>query len=129
MLSHIAKKRSRAQDKLMKILLIILLLIGSAAFAESVVHLEGSLLENGVCLEKSMQMAKACGSKILFDLSNTKMVADYRERIFALLEAYTDVLILNEEEAFALTKLPPERSEQFLKNFCPSVIINQAEPH
>lgn len=87
------------------------------------VHMEGYQLANGAYLEKAMEMSKESGAKISFDLGNPNIARSYRERIFALLEKYTDILFLNESEAFALTQLPPDKSALFLKNVCPLVVI------
>jgi len=74
------------------------------------VHMEGFRLSNGIYMEKSMQMARSAGAKISLDLANVDLVKKFRERILAILEAYTDILFLNEEEASALTHLPPDKS-------------------
>jgi sugar/nucleoside kinase (ribokinase family) len=91
------------------------------------VHMEGYHLINGTYMETSMKLAKAAGAKISLDLANTGLVKKFRERILGMLETYADILFANEEEAFALTHLPPEKSAMFLKNYCPLVIVKVAE--
>ncbi len=87
------------------------------------VHIEGYRLTNGVYIEKAMEMARKSGAKISLDLANAAIVKKYRERLLALIEEYTDILFLNEKEAYNLTRLPPEESAIFLKNFCPLVVV------
>jgi len=91
------------------------------------VHMEGYRLANNTYMEKAMEMAKAAGAKISLDLANCELIKTFRERILGLLETYTDILFVNEEEAFALTQLSPEKSASFLKNYCPLVIVKVAE--
>jgi sugar/nucleoside kinase (ribokinase family) len=91
------------------------------------VHMEGYRLANGAYMEKAMIMAKESGAKISLDLADAGIVKKYRERILALVEGYTDILFVNEDEAFALTQLPPEKSALFLKNLCPLVVIKIAD--
>lgn len=113
----------------MKNFLWILLLFGTA-FAESparLTRIDGSILENGTCLERSMQLAKSTGSKILLELNCAELIQKYRERIWAILETYTDVLVIHEDEALALTQLPADKSALFLKNFCQLVIVKTAD--
>lgn len=91
------------------------------------VHMEGYRLPNGTYMEKSMEMARAAGATISFDVANAGFVKKFRERILALIETYTDILFINEEEAYALTQLPAPKSAQFLKNFCPLVVLKVGE--
>ena len=91
------------------------------------VYMEGNCLSNGIYMEKSMQLAQCAGAKISLHLSNAAFIEPYRERICALLEAYTDILFIDEKEAYALTHLPPKQAAAFLNNFCPIVIIKVNE--
>jgi sugar/nucleoside kinase (ribokinase family) len=88
-----------------------------------ILHMDGLDLELGISIEKTMQLAKGMGVKISLALANAKSVDTFRERILVLLEKYTDILFLNEEEANVLTHLPPQGAARFLKNFCPIVVI------
>ncbi len=88
-------------------------------------QLSKEYFQKGLGAEISLQMVHAAGSKIALSLPDCETIRTYRERIFALLETYTDVLIIDEEQACALTQLPPEKCTLYLNNFCPNVIIQQ----
>lgn len=93
------------------------------------VRLQGDALLNGVSMESAMQIASAAGAEISLDLTcaNPEVTALFRERIWALLEKYTDILLINAEEAYALTHLPAGQAARFLNNFCPIVMIKEDE--
>ena len=91
------------------------------------VHTEGYRLYNGMYLEKALHLAQSAGAKVSLDIANVEIAKKFRERIFALLENYTDILFLNEEEAHALTQLPPDKAAQYLVNFCPIVVVKEGE--
>lgn len=91
------------------------------------VHMEGFHLYNGDYLEKAMAMSQACGAVVSINLANASVIKKFRERIFALLETYTHLVFVNEEEAYALTHLPPERAAKFLHNFCAIAVVKVGE--
>jgi sugar/nucleoside kinase (ribokinase family) len=86
------------------------------------VHMEGFRLYNETYMEKSMQLAQEAGAKISLDLANAALVETFRERILALLTD-TDIVFANEDEAYALTHLPPKQAAIFLKNFCSIAVV------
>ncbi len=83
------------------------------------------LLVNGVAMESALKVAQAAGSRASLDLAGTvpETLEKYRERILANLEKYTEILYLDERQAFALTHLPPDQAIQFLRNFCSEVVL------
>lgn len=83
----------------------------------------------GTAMESAMQVAASAGAEISLDLttSNLAIIEAFRERIWAVIEKYTDVLVLSPKEAYALTHLPPDQAADFLKNLCPVVIIKNSD--
>jgi sugar/nucleoside kinase (ribokinase family) len=89
----------------------------------ALLHIDGVGLFDGLLIEQTMHLAKEMGVKISFDLANSDLAALFRERIFALLERYVDILFLNEAQADTLAHLPPKEAAHFLKNFCNIVVV------
>ena len=87
------------------------------------VHLSGYRLPNGIYTERGLSLAKESGALVSFDLANTHLTAQYRERLLAILSAYVDIVFANEEEAEALTHLSPQKAAAFLKNFCQIAVV------
>lgn len=87
-------------------------------------HMQGSSLESGICLEKSMALARAAGGvKVSLELNGSRLIEKYKERILGLIAAYIDVLFLNEEECYQLTRLTAEKAAAYLNHICPLVVI------
>lgn len=86
-------------------------------------HLDGRQLANEFIVEKIAAEANKNKISISIELKNSRFVERYRERIFAFLETYTPLLLLDEKEAFALTRLLPEQSVKFLNYYCPLAVI------
>ncbi len=87
----------------------------------SLVHIEGFTLPYGSYVENAMIFAKRAGALVSFDVGPYGV--KFRERLFALLTQYVDIAFLDEDEAYQLTLLPPERACDFLRNFCKIVVI------
>jgi sugar/nucleoside kinase (ribokinase family) len=87
------------------------------------VHLSGYRLPNGNYTEKRLAMAKEAGAIVSFDLGNSRLVEEYRERLWTTIPAYVDILFANEQEAYALVQLPPKKAAAFLKNFCKIAVV------
>ena len=89
--------------------------------------LQADTLMKGIAMESAMQVAEAAGAQISLDLtaSNPTVIEKFRERIWAILEKYTDTLVISPKEAYTLTNLPPDQAADFLKNFCSVVIIKE----
>lgn len=91
------------------------------------VHLSGYRLPNGAYTEKGLSLAKKAGALVSFDLGNSRIAEEYRERLWSIIPAYVDILFANEQEAYALTGLPPEKAVRFLKNFCKISVVKIRE--
>jgi len=87
------------------------------------VHIEGYLMNRHGVVEKTMELAKAAGALVSFDAASFEIVAEYRKPMIKLLTRYVDVLFANEDEAWALSGLPPERACLLLKDICPIAVV------
>jgi sugar/nucleoside kinase (ribokinase family) len=74
----------------------------------AVVHVEGYLLFNRNVIWAILKAAKQIGAVISLDLASFNVVAEAADILTDLVAEYVDILIANEDEAFAYTK---ERSE------------------
>lgn len=82
-----------------------------------------SLLEYETSLEQAFSLAKETEITLCLDLASPSLASVYRERIFALLKDYVDIVFATEQEARALTGLSPEKSASFLKNYCRIAVV------
>ena len=87
------------------------------------VHIEGYLLANQCVVEKAAQLAKAKGALVSFDVGNSVLAERYRERLWALLSEYVDIVFADIDEACALTHLPPDRACALLGQLCPVAVV------
>ena len=90
------------------------------------VHIEGYSLLQGVLPEKVMQLAKAAGAKISFDLASFELVEQFKERILFLLSDFVDIAFANENEIQTLTGLGGEKGCQYLKDICETAVVKQS---
>lgn len=88
------------------------------------VHIEGySLLYPGVT-ERAMQLAKASGAMVSFDIGSFEMAELFRERILSLIPQYVDILFANAIEVKTLIQCEPKEGCQKLTTLCPTVIVS-----
>lgn len=69
----------------------------------SVVHIEGYLLFNKELMLSALNGAKAAGALISLDLASFTVVEQYKDFIDEIVDDYVDILLANEDEAFAFT--------------------------
>jgi len=69
----------------------------------AVVHIEGYLLFNRDLILSALNTAKAAGALISLDLSSFTVVEESKDFIDKIVDDYVDILIANEDEAFAFT--------------------------
>jgi sugar/nucleoside kinase (ribokinase family) len=69
----------------------------------AVVHMEGYLLFNPELIRAALTAAKSAGAKISLDLASFTVVEESKELLEQLVDSYVDILIANEDEAFAFT--------------------------
>jgi sugar/nucleoside kinase (ribokinase family) len=89
----------------------------------SLVHIEGYTILKGSLAKKSMEMAKAAGVKVSYDLGSFEVVGSYKEELIKLLSSYVNILFANEDEVFALTQLGPEKGCKVLSDLCETVVV------
>lgn len=89
----------------------------------NLVHIEGYLMNRPGVVEKTMKLAKEAGALVSFDTSSFEIVTEYRKPIIHLLTHFVDILFANEEEAWKLSGLPPERACLLLKDLCSIAVV------
>lgn len=91
------------------------------------VHIEGYMLRNPNFIKKAFHLAKSAGAVLSFDLSHPDIVEKHRELLLELIPVYVDLLFANEEEAHALTHLPPKSACETLKEICSVAVVKIGE--
>jgi len=87
----------------------------------AIVHIEGYLLFNRNLVLAALESAKKAGAMISLDLASFTVVRDTLPFLNQIIPAYIDILIANEDEAFAFTGMRDERSA--LKNLAENTTI------
>ncbi len=83
--------------------------ITQECFADSaVVHMEGYLLFNPSLMKASLKAAKNAGALVSLDLASFTVVEQSKAILEEMIEQYVDILIANEDEAFAYTGVNDE---------------------
>lgn len=97
----------------------------NAAMFEGVklVHIEGYSLLVESLTQRTMELAKAAGAKVSFDLASFEITQAYKETIINLLARYVDVVFANIHETRALTHLGPEKGCMILKDLCETAVV------
>lgn len=86
------------------------------------VHIEGYTLMNEDVTLRAMELAKAAGAKVSFDLSNFELVKQFQYQIIHLLSRHVDILFANRDETRTLTKLDSEKGCCLLRDLCDVVV-------
>lgn len=73
-----------------------------------IVHIEGYLLFNRDLMAAVLETARASGAKISLDLASFNVVEESRDILNRIVADYIDILIANEDEAFAYTGIRDE---------------------
>jgi sugar/nucleoside kinase (ribokinase family) len=69
----------------------------------AVVHIEGYLLFNRDLILAALNKAKAAGALVSLDLASFNVVEESKDFLDKIVDDYVDILIANEDEAFAFT--------------------------
>jgi sugar/nucleoside kinase (ribokinase family) len=77
--------------------------------AAAIVHIEGYLLFNRNLIMAALKSAKKAGAMISLDLASFTVVRDSKKFLNEIVPEYVDILIANEDEAFAFTGMDDER--------------------
>lgn len=86
-------------------------------------HFEGYNLLNYPVLEKALKLAKAAGTTISMDLGSFELVEAHRDIVVDLITNYVDIVFANRQEAWSLTKLPPQKACALLRDICQTVVV------
>ena len=73
-------------------------------------YIEGYLVQNHELILKAVQMAREEGLKVALDLASYNVVEENLDFLNKIISSYVDIVFANEEEARALTGLPPEEA-------------------
>jgi len=85
--------------------------INPAFFRDSnLFYIEGYLVQNHELILKAVQMAREEGLKVALDLASYNVVEENLDFLNKIISSYVDIVFANEEEARALTGLPPEEA-------------------
>lgn len=87
------------------------------------VHLEGYNLLKPHFTKRAMEMAKAAGATISFDLGSFEIVEKNLDIIVDLLSRYVTIVFANQDESHKLTQISSERSCNILKDICDIAVI------
>jgi sugar/nucleoside kinase (ribokinase family) len=68
-----------------------------------IVHIEGYLLFNRELIRSALVSAKEAGALVSLDLASFTVVEESKDFLYKIVDDYVDILIANEDEAFAFT--------------------------
>ncbi len=88
-------------------------------------HVEGYMLDelHIPYVESVMQLAKSLGAAISMDMGCPRIAKTYQTDILRLLKTYADIVFANQDEAHALTDLPPQQACESLASICPTAVV------
>ena len=69
----------------------------------AVVHVEGYLISNHALILEALKKAKDSGAFVSLDLASYNVVEESKQELDILVDKYIDILIANEDEAYAFT--------------------------
>lgn len=87
------------------------------------VHIEGYTIQYNGLVERVMQLAKAAGAMVSYDLGSHELVMAHQNRILGFLEHYVDVVFCNRDEIAALFNLDPEAGCARLRQLCKVAVV------
>lgn len=73
-------------------------------------YIEGYLVQSYALIERAVKLAKEAGLKVAVDLASFNVVEANLDFLLKIIPQYVDIVFSNEEEAFALTGLAPEKA-------------------
>lgn len=86
-------------------------------------YIEGYLISNLELVIKSIRLAMAGGLKVCIDLASYNIVEQYRDVLLNDVLIYVDIIFANEEEARALTGLPPNEAVDKISEMCEIAVV------
>lgn len=90
-------------------------------------HMEGFQFVYPNLALRALKKAKQAGMSISIDLGNKEIVRRHKEWILDILPEYVDYVFCNEDEARALTHLPPKDACIKLASFCKVAVVTMSE--
>lgn len=88
-----------------------------------IVHIEGYLLQNYDLIEAAVKRALSHGVHTSLDLASFNVVEEHKDFLLRLIPKNIDILFANEEEALALTGLPPEEAVLSMGEMVPLAVV------
>ncbi|MGD9212328.1 MAG: adenosine kinase, partial [Desulfobacteraceae bacterium] len=83
--------------------------ITSQAFQNAgIIHVEGYLISNQLLISEVLKKAKESGAIVSLDLASYNVVEESKEQLEELVDNFVDILIANEDEAYAFTGIKDE---------------------
>lgn len=86
-------------------------------------YIEGYLVQSHALIARAVKLAKEAGLKVAIDMASFNIVEQNLDFLSTIIPLYVDILFANEEEAFALTKLPAEEAVTKLHEIVNLVIV------
>jgi sugar/nucleoside kinase (ribokinase family) len=93
----------------------------------SLLIIEGYLMSNPGLVEAAMEMGKAAGLKIIFDLGCLEYCHLYGDDIRRLLQKHVDILFANRHEVEALLKMSPQEGCHQLQQWVEIAVVSMSE--
>ena len=86
-------------------------------------YIEGYLVQNYALIEKAVRLAKESGLTVAIDLASFNVVEANIEFLKRIIPQYVDIVFANEEEAQALTGLPPQEAVSAIHKMADLAIV------
>jgi len=86
-------------------------------------HVEGYQMLDEALVEKSLQLAKKHNCLTSLNLVSARIVKEHKKLLIYILPRLVDILFCNQEEAYALTHLPPKQACKALAKLCRVVVV------
>lgn len=90
---------------------------------QSLLHLEGYLVNNRDLFLKAARLAKEQGLMISIDLASYNVVDANREFLLQFIQDYVDIVFANEEEAKSLTQKAPREALDDIAEMCAIAVV------
>lgn len=86
-------------------------------------YIEGYLISNTLLFLKAIRLAGEMGLKVVVDLASFNIVEQYKEIFLTEVLKKVHIIFANEEEAKALTGLPPEEAVNEIAKMCNIAVV------
>ena len=86
-------------------------------------YIEGYLINNLKLVTKAIRLARKNGLIVCIDLASYNIVEQYKDALKEEVLNSVDIIFANEEEARALTGLPPEDAIEIISGYCDIAVV------